>query len=41
MKKERDITINVINNKKVNINRLAEYFSRKYSENKIDRNKKS
>lgn len=43
MKKERDITINVINNKKVNINRLAEYFSRRYTEKYIEKhtNKKS
>lgn len=41
MKKERDITIKVINNKKANMNRLAEFFARKYSEKKIDRNKKS
>lgn len=39
MKKERDITIKVINNKKVNMNRLAEYFSRKYTEKHT--NKKS
>ena len=39
MKKERDITINVIENKKININRLAEYFSKKYIEKHT--NKKS
>ena len=32
MKKEREITIKVIENKKINIRRLAEYFARKYSE---------
>lgn len=31
-KKERNITIKVIENKKTNTNRLAEFFSRKYSE---------
>lgn len=32
MRKERDIIINVIENKKINTNRLAEFFARKYSE---------
>lgn len=40
MKKERDITIKVINNK-TNINRLAEYFARKYNEKDMIKNKKS
>lgn len=31
-RKEREITINVIENKKININKLAEFFARKYSE---------
>lgn len=39
MKKERDITIKVISNNKINMNRLAEFFARKYSEKYI--NKKS
>lgn len=33
MRKEREITIKVIENKKININRLVDYFARKYSEN--------
>ena len=33
MRKERDIRIKVIENNKININRLAEYFAKKYSEN--------
>lgn len=41
MKKERSITIKVIENKKINMNRLAEYFARKYSEKNINRNTKS
>lgn len=32
MRKERNITIKVIENKKININRLVEFFARKYSE---------
>ena len=32
MKKEREITIKVIENKKINTNRLVEFFARKYSE---------
>lgn len=35
MKKERNITIKVIRNNKININKLAEYFARKYSEQYI------
>lgn len=31
-RKDRDITIKVIENKKINTNRLANYFARKYSE---------
>lgn len=38
MRKEREITIKVIENKKVNYNRLAEFFARKYSDKQ---NKKS
>lgn len=34
MKKERDITIKVIQDKKINNHRLAEFFARKYSEKK-------
>lgn len=32
MRKQRDITINVINNKKINYERLANFFANKYSE---------
>lgn len=32
MRKEREITIKVIENKKINNHRLAEFFARKYSE---------
>lgn len=32
MKKERDITIKVIENKNISYNRLANYFARKYNE---------
>ena len=32
MKKERNITIKVIENKNINMNKLTEYFARKYSE---------
>lgn len=35
MRKERSIIIKVIENKKINHNRLAEFFAKKYSENKI------
>lgn len=41
MIKERDITIKVINNNKINMNRLTEYFVRKYNERYIIKNKKS
>lgn len=41
MKKERDITIKVISNNKININKLADFFARKYSEKDIMKNKKS
>jgi len=42
MRKEREITIKVIENKKININRLAEYFARKYGEKNINKqNEKS
>lgn len=33
MKREREITIKVINNKKININMLVNFFAKKYSEN--------
>lgn len=32
MRKERDIIIKVIEGKNININRLAEFFARKYRE---------
>ena len=32
MRKERDITIKVIEGNKINYNRLADYFAKKYSE---------
>lgn len=32
MKKEREIIINVIENSRMNYNRLSEFFARKYSE---------
>ena len=32
MKKEREITIKVIDNKKINYHRLVKFFARKYSE---------
>lgn len=35
MRKEREITIKVIENKKINTNRLVEFFARKYSEKDI------
>lgn len=40
MKKEREITIKVIENKKININRLADFFARKYSEKEFDKENK-
>lgn len=39
MRKERNITIKVIENNKININRLIEFFARKYREQTV--NKKS
>ena len=33
MRKERDITIKVIENKNKNVRKLAEFFARKYNEN--------
>ena len=35
MRKERNITIKVINNKIINTNRLIEFFAKKYSEKNI------
>lgn len=35
MRKERQITIKVMENKKINTNRLVEYFARKYIEKNI------
>ena len=32
MKKDREITINVIESNKVNIRKLADFFAQKYSE---------
>lgn len=37
MRKEREITIKVINNNKINYNRLAEFFAKKYSEKYINK----
>lgn len=34
-RKERDITIKVINNKKINTDRLIRFFANKYSEKNI------
>lgn len=39
MRKEREITIKVIENKKINTNRLVEFFARKYSEKDIENKK--
>jgi len=36
MRKERKVTIKVIENKKVNIGRLARFFADKYSQSKTD-----
>lgn len=36
MRKEREITIKVINDKNINYRKLAEFFARKYSEKKIE-----
>ena len=35
MRKEREITINVIESKKINIDRLARFFADKYNEKNI------
>ena len=35
MRKEREIIIKVIENKKINTNRLVEFFAKKYSEKDI------
>lgn len=40
MRKEREITIKVIENKKINYNRLAEFFAKKYSEERLKNRKK-
>ena len=40
MKKEREITIQFINNKNINYDRLAKFFARKYSENTNKNRKK-
>lgn len=37
IKKERNIIIEVVYNKNININRLAEFFARKYSEKNNER----
>lgn len=37
MKKERKITVKVIENKKINTNRLIEFFARKYYEKYTDK----
>ena len=37
MRKERSITVKVIEDKKINTNRLAEFFARKYSEKNIEK----
>ena len=37
MRKKREITIKVIEDNNININRLIEFFTRKYSENKIEK----
>jgi hypothetical protein len=34
MRKERGITVKVIENKKISIDRLAKFFADKYNENK-------
>lgn len=41
MKKEREITIKVIKNNKININRFADFFARKYNEKINNYNPKS
>lgn len=35
MRKEREITIKVIENKRININRLAKFFANKHNEKYI------
>lgn len=40
IRSEREITIKVIENKKININKLAEFFARKYNDNNIKNRKK-
>ena len=35
MRKKREITIKVIENKNINYRKLAEFFAREYSEKKI------
>lgn len=35
MRKEREITIKVIQNNKINISRLAKFFADKYNEKKL------
>lgn len=40
MRKERHITIKVIENSKINNKRLVEFFARKYSEKNIKRKEK-
>lgn len=35
MRKEREITIKIIENNNINMNRLIEFFARKYSEKHI------
>lgn len=40
MRKERSITVKVIEDKKINTNRLAEFFARKYSEKNIEKKDK-
>jgi len=40
MRKEREITIKVIESKQINTNRLVEFFARKYSEKNIKQNRK-
>lgn len=41
MRKEREITVKVIENNKININRLVEFFARKYSEKLNNHDQKS
>ena len=39
VRKEREITIKVIENNKINMNKLIEFFARKYSEKHIKNSK--